>query len=84
MDKAGPAAGILAALALVAYVGFSGGLVNLVFGEEPEIAFVDPDLLAAHVGLSHPLPYDVSIMQSGYGITEPRTRYLVGYRLELK
>lgn len=78
--KAGAAAGIAAALALIAYIGLSGGLVNFIFGAEPENVAVDHDILAAHVGLSHPLAFDVSITQSGYGIAEPRTFFLVGYR----
>lgn len=80
----GQAVGIIGALALVAYVGLSGGLVNLVFGEEPEIVAIPEELLSAHVGLSHPLAFDISVTQSGQGIDEPRTRYLVGYRLEVK
>lgn len=34
--------------------------------------------------LSHPIPWDITVTQSGYGIAEPRTRFVVGYRLEVK
>jgi hypothetical protein len=29
---------------------------------------------------THPIPYSISIIQSGYGISTPRTHYAVGHR----
>jgi hypothetical protein len=84
----GPALGITAALALIAYVGFAGGLIDLLFPEQPQLT--PADYLAAHmmfmsgyeralIGLDrqHPLPYTATVTQSGPGITEPRTRFYI-------
>lgn len=69
--------GITAALALIAAVGFSGGAVNLFFPESaaPEASTSSPESPVA--ALSFPLPFSVSITQSGDGIDEPRTRFYV-------
>lgn len=71
MDKTGPAAGILAALALMAYVSTTGWFVDL-FLPEPEIVAVDSDILAAHFGLSHPCMATVSQGMTSVTMSEPR------------
>lgn len=54
--------GILVALALVAYVGFTLGAVDFFMGDEPQ--------------LSMPIPYDATVTQRGPDGIE-RTRYYV-------
>lgn len=78
----GPLAGITAAIALIAYVGFSGGLIDLSFPESnaPQAPAVtgNPSSSGQPAALlSFPIPYDATITQSGPGITEPRTRFYV-------
>lgn len=62
--------GILGALALIAYVGFVGGLVDFFFPEQ-EAAVALPERW------DFPIPYSATVTQSGDGIAEPRTRFYV-------
>lgn len=66
----GPTVGILLALAVIGYVGTSGAVADL-FYPEPEVPLaLDPrvaELVAAHRGLSHPLPCTVTVAQRTSG-----------------
>jgi hypothetical protein len=77
----GPLAGILAALALIAYLGFWGGLVEFFFPAAPQASASPSSSFevdgSAALPLSFPLPYAATVTQSGDGIDEPRTRFYV-------
>lgn len=75
-EEGSAAIGILAALALIAYVGFSGGLVDLVFpdaadqapavtgltvGEQQPAPAATLLYVQAHTQLSHPLGYAATV-----------------------
>jgi hypothetical protein len=70
----GPLTGIAAALALIAYLGFWGGLVEFFFPAAPQVPPSSPE---AALPLSFPLPYAATVTQSGDGIDEPRTRFYI-------
>lgn len=68
--------GIVAALALIAYVGFTGGLIEFFFPAAPQ-ASASPSSPDAVLPFSFPLPYAATVTQSGDGIAEPRTRFYI-------
>lgn len=70
----GPITGIAAALALIAYIGVTHGIVDIFLPEQPPVpvAPAAPGVKAPPLLL--PLQCDAWIVQSGDGIATPRAR----------